>query len=585
MGAIRIAKGLAIISLLGAALTSTTAFGEGEDTRRLARDSSAPQTLPSSYQIQMQVRANTGGTAFNLPNGSTFNSVSPSLNNGGNVAVKVNTVGLTISPGLWFGGHGLGSLVHDANDDNAILSDPFLNNNNNASFPRSVSTSAADDGLYVYDNASGLTTHVTSGPLGATSYTNPRISDYDVIGMRVKFSTPQALVTYDIFSDTFFNYVTETSGDPGSPYSFLYAPAFNNNERIAAEANITGQASTYKELRVWNFDGTSTLIASGDSTTGPVFFAMDNSISMNIFDQVAFTTRTSTASSTRRIVVGDGTNTTMFPTVSAGVGFTSIDSFASAINDNGLVAFRGNDNQATPRDSVFITDGTTFQRLAGVNDTLMTDIGPREVGFLMGGVSINNVGDVAFGVQFTAGSGGGNAIYVAYAPVAPTTVVSRKIHGDAGPFDVDLPLTGTPGVECRSGGAQGNHQVIATFPAPVTFGSAAVTSGLGMVDTASASGNQITVNLINVADAQTIAITLSSVSNGSSTADVIIPMSLLLGDTTGNGSVNASDASQTKSRIGQVLDATNFRSDANVNGAINATDVGLVKSSIGHALP
>ena len=535
--------------------------------------------LPLNYQLQLQVRANTGGTAFNLPNGSTFNSVSASLNNSGNVAVKVNTVGLTTSPGLWFGGHGAGSLVYNSNDNNAILSDPFLNNNNKASFPRAASTSAGDDGIYIYDHSTGLTDFATNGPLGATSYTNPRISDFDVIGMRVKFSTPQALVTYDVFADEFFNYVTETSGDPNSPYSFLYAPAYNNSERLAAQANLTAQPATYKELRVWNGDGSSTLVAAGDSSVGPMFFAMDNSISMNNLNQVAFTTRTSTASSTRRIVVGDGTTTTLFPTVSAGAGFTSIDSFAPVINDNGLVAFRGNDNQATPRDSVFVTDGTTFQRIAGVNDTLMTDTGPRVVGSLMGGVSINNVGDVAFGVQFTSASGGGNAVYVAYAPVTPTSAVSRKTHGPAGEFNIDLPLTGPPGIECRNGG--GNHQLIVTFGTPVTFSSASITSGAGMVESALAIGNQITVNLTGVTDAQTIAVTLSSVSNGSSTADVIISMSLLAGDTNGNSAVNASDVSQTKSRIGQNVDATNFRSDVNLSGSINASDASFVKSRIG----
>ena len=251
-----------------------------------------------------------------------------------------------------------------------------------------------------------MTPRVTNGPLGATSYTNPRINDNGIIGMRVKFNTPQALFSYNVSTNIFTNYVTETSGDPNSRYSFIYAPAFNNNNRIAAEANINGQAATFKELRIWNPDGTSVLVASGDSSAGPMFFAFDNGISMNNHEQVAFTTRTSTSATTRRIVVSDGTSTTLFPTVSAGAGFTSIDSFAPSINDNGLVAFRGNDNQATPRDSVFVTDGTTFQRIAGVGDTLMTDTGPRVVGFLMGGVHINNGGSVAFGVQFT---GGGNA--------------------------------------------------------------------------------------------------------------------------------------------------------------------------------
>ncbi len=157
--------------------------------------------------------------------------------------------------------------------------------------------------------------------------------------MRVKFNTPQALGTYNVATTAFINYVTETSGDPNSRYSFLYAPAFNNNNRLAAQANINTEAATYKEVRVWNADGTSILVAAGDSNIGPVFFAMDNSISMNNLDQVAFTTRTSTAASTRRIVVADGTTTTMFPTVSDGAGFTSIDFFAPSINDVGTGGF------------------------------------------------------------------------------------------------------------------------------------------------------------------------------------------------------------------------------------------------------
>jgi len=442
------------------------------------RSDGAGSSLPIVYQIQLQVRADTGGTAFNLPNGSTFNSVTANLNNAGNVAVKVNTIGLTTSPGLWFGGHGSGSVVYNANDNDAILSDPFLNQSNQASFPRAASTGAADDGLYLYDNASGQTTHVTSGPLGATSYTNPDINDNGLIGMRVKFNTPQALGTYNVTTNSFTNYVTETSGDPNSRYSFLYAPAFNNNNRIAAQTNINLQPSTYKELRVWNAAGTSTLVASGDSATGPVFFAMDNGISMNNLDRVAFTTRTSTAASTRRIVVSDGTTTTLFPTVSDGAGFTSIDFFAPSINDTGLVAFRGNDNQATPRDSVFVTDGVTFQRIAGVNDTLMTDAGPRVVGFLMGGVSINNLGDVAFGVQFT---GGGNAIYVAYQSGAPTPTPTVTPTATATPTVTPTATpsatpTTTPGATPTATPTTTSTPTPSTTPTPVATPSPTATS-------------------------------------------------------------------------------------------------------------
>jgi hypothetical protein len=62
------------------------------------------------------------------------------------------------------------------------------------------------------------------------------------------------------------------------------------------------------------------------------------------------------------------------------------------------------------------------------------------------------------------------------------------------------------------------------------------------------SGNTVTVPLTNVANAQTINVTLYSV-NGVS--DVVIPMSVLAGDVNGNGVVNSTDVLLTKSRIGQ----------------------------------
>ena len=45
-------------------------------------------------------------------------------------------------------------------------------------------------------------------------------------------------------------------------------------------------------------------------------------------------------------------------------------------------------------------------------------------------------------------------------PLQITSVVSRKTHGGAGTFDVDLPLSGSAGVECRYGGASGDHTIV-----------------------------------------------------------------------------------------------------------------------------
>ena len=143
---------------------------------------------------------------------------------------------------------------------------------------------------------------------------------------------------------------------------------------------------------------------------------------------------------------------------------------------------------------------------------------------------------------------------------APTSVVSRKVH-DVNlnqSFDIQLSAD-TLGDECRSGGAGGNYTLIFTFGSPVTFTSASVCSGTGMVSSANVSGSQVTVNLAGVTQAEVLTICLSNVNDGTTSGNVSFPFRVLVGDTTGNGSVNASDVSLTKLKSGQTVDATNFR--------------------------
>ena len=51
------------------------------------------------------------------------------------------------------------------------------------------------------------------------------------------------------------------------------------------------------------------------------------------------------------------------------------------------------------------------------------------------------------------------------API-PSQVVSRKLHNGV-PFDIDLPLTGNVGIECRTGGGTNDYQIVVTFASPV----------------------------------------------------------------------------------------------------------------------
>ncbi len=207
-------------------------------------------------------------------------------------------------------------------------------------------------------------------------------------------------------------------------------------------------------------------------------------------------------------------------------------------------------------------------------------------------VSDNTGGNVAYSATFNNEE---DVYYVRVAPAAPTlqSAVSRKMHGAAGNFDIDLPLTGTPGIECRSGGGTNDYQIIITFGAAVTVngnpqaeviaGTATIGSGgVGNGGMVTVSGSTVTIGLTNVANAQTIQVALNGV-NGAS--NFVIPMSVLLGDTNGNGSVNAGDAAQTKGQSGVAVTAANFREDVNANGSINAGDVALVKSQSGTSLP
>ncbi len=171
-------------------------------------------------------------------------------------------------------------------------------------------------------------------------------------------------------------------------------------------------------------------------------------------------------------------------------------------------------------------------------------------------------------------------------PLQVLSAVSRKIHGNAGAFDINLPLNGAVGIECRSLGTGGSHQVVITFGTSISVDGLSVVSSDGQAGgIAAVNGNIVTVNLTAVANAQTLQITLLGASNGSTTADIALRMGVLAGDTNGSGGVTASDIGQTKSQSGQTAHATNFRTDVNASGSVTASDIGLVKSRSGSSLP
>ncbi len=171
-------------------------------------------------------------------------------------------------------------------------------------------------------------------------------------------------------------------------------------------------------------------------------------------------------------------------------------------------------------------------------------------------------------------------------PLQIASAVSRKAHGGAGDFDIDLPLTGEPGVECRNGG--GDYTIVIAFNNTILSGNASVTSGTGSVAGSPVfNGNTMTVELTGVADVQKLTVTLSGVTDSSAQVlpDTAVSVNMLIGDTNGNKTVNASDIAQAKGQSGSSVTAANFRADVNVSGTITASDVAQLKANAGHTVP
>ncbi|HZR79147.1 MAG TPA: PKD domain-containing protein [Chthoniobacterales bacterium] len=179
-------------------------------------------------------------------------------------------------------------------------------------------------------------------------------------------------------------------------------------------------------------------------------------------------------------------------------------------------------------------------------------------------------------------------IHVTSTQVPLVGAASRKTHGTLGDFDLNLPLTGTPAVECRSGGINNDYQLIFVFPEAVNSVASVDVTGVGSVhDRAIGTDpHQYIVNLTGVTTGHTITVTLIGVQDAAGHAgNVSVSMGVLVGDINADHFVDASDIGETKSQSGHAVTTSNYREDLNTDGFIDSSDIGLVKSKSGNSLP
>jgi hypothetical protein len=238
-----------------------------------------------------------------------------------------------------------------------------------------------------------------------------------------------------------------------------------------------------------------------------------------------------------------------------------------------------------------IADSGSFDTAAGTI-TVNVDVAKFNTLLATAGKPLIQVGSPLVGLRGTASAGAtdntrGGTLFIAGVN-GLQNVVSRKTHGSAGLFDINLPLVGNPGIECRNKGDNA-HTLIYTLDRNVAVaGTATTTQGTATAGTPTIGplANQVTVNLTGVTNAQHLVITLNGVQDAAGTIlnNFIGRMDVLLGDTSGNRLVNSTDISQVQAQSGKAVGSSNFRTDVTANGLINSTDISTVQSKSGTGL-
>jgi hypothetical protein len=249
------------------------------------------------------------------------------------------------------------------------------------------------------------------------------------------------------------------------------------------------------------------------------------------------------------------------------------------------VTWAASGNAQNVKISLSVDGGLTFPHVlaASVPNSGAATVALPDSPTSLARIKVEAVGNIYFDISDT------NFTITPSQAFALGTAVSRKTHGTGGgTFDVNLTGQGGSGIEPRLAGAGGAHTVIVTFNRTLASGNATVTSGTGTVSGAPViSGNAMTINLTSVADAQTLVITLQSVTDtsGQVLPDTNVNASFLAADVNGDALVNTGDTLQVRARSGQVTDSTNFRMDVNVDGIVNSGDGIVVRGRSGNFLP
>ncbi|WP_224366290.1 MXAN_5453 family MXYO-CTERM-anchored protein [Hyalangium versicolor] len=398
----------------------------------------AGAALPD-YTLQLQARTNLIGNdsgAYNVAPGNLIaGSLQVPIARDRQVAFR-----LSITPegssAVWWGQDGRGSriylLPHFGED--ARTGDPGINSLGDIAFGVAGASDPVNNGLYLLNAQKPSEVRIFHEPLGATDWQNLWLNEAGQLGFRALISGNRV---YGLMTPSGTGFQTvllakEKALDPSSPYEFLYAPTLNDKGQIAGVADVAAISTEYfQELRVFNADGTSTLIARsrGLDAASPIYRFASVQPALNNPGKIAFlgTVRDPTGKNLLTLWLWTGTELRVLAQNGSG-DIRELESFPPDINDSGLVVFRAFDS--TGKRAVWVSDGQALKRVVTEHDIIPSDLGPARVDqetpsspVFAGGPLINARGDVSVVAGLAPPDNDqeewGTAIYVAQAAFPP----------------------------------------------------------------------------------------------------------------------------------------------------------------------
>ena len=334
---------------------------------------------------------------FLMPGNSGFANNRVALNDSGAASIRISSIGVTGERGVWTGDGITGQVVATI-DPAFFITDVDINNDGRLVWGQ---TDSPANGIYAWNPVGGAEGRITAQPLGTSIWGTVQVNNSDTIGYRATFgaggrawaSLADGATSADI-------HAAESAILPGSPYSFLFTPAYNDAGQIGGKALLNAGGN---QIILTEPNGNVTVIVEDQAANGTsTFSGFDNSPAVNDFGEFGFIAGTTDGG--RGVFFSDGA-TTLELAREGQDGVGDIEFFGPVIDNAGNVVFRAFEDGG--RRAIWLANESGVNRLIGAGDLVQTDLGqaridsPSGVEF-SGGLAINQTGQIAFTAVLTA---------------------------------------------------------------------------------------------------------------------------------------------------------------------------------------